>query len=97
MARRKGKKRGGSRRGVRIAGMLGIAMGGYAMIKHAMAASPELRAASVVESLTGYWYPTGNFDWKTARFTVPAVAGAGVSLIASKVGLNRYTPKGINI
>ena len=30
------------------------------------------------------------FDWRTATATIPMVAGAGVSMVAAKSGLNRY-------
>ncbi|GAH09929.1 unnamed protein product, partial [marine sediment metagenome] len=39
----------------------------------------------------------GNFDYKKMYFTLPAVGGIALSMVAAKTGMNRYTPKKINI
>ena len=96
MARRKKGRRGG-KRGIRIGGLLGIVGGAYGMYRtvKGFGAGNEARAIGV--ALTGYDYGDGSFNWKSATYTIPAFAGCGLSMVASKVGLNRYTPKGINI
>ena len=50
----------------------------------------------VLISWTGY---DSNYGWnaKWATSAIPLVAGLGASFIAAKTGVNRYTPKGINI
>jgi hypothetical protein len=91
MAKRK-KRRGGGRRGIRIAATIGLVAGLIEAYNHYKAGG----TGRVMIGLTGY---DPNYGWKPqwAKITLPIIAGCGVSLVAAKVGLNRYTPKGINI
>ena len=98
MARR--RKRGGSRKkGLRIAAGVGIAVGTYLLVKDVWTnrGNAQAAAGAAMRSLTGYNTLTGSFDIKDAKFLIPAVGGCVVSMVASKTGLNRYTPKGFNI
>ena len=72
-----------------LAGMLGAAV-------QTVRAYKEGGMNRVLISWTGY---DSNYGWnaKWATSAVPLVAGLGASFIAAKTGVNRYTPKGINI
>ena len=97
MARRK-KKKNGRRSTIRIGAAIGLAAGSYLFIKRMMEpGSPRDRSRKAVMCLTGYNIDDGTFKAERMVFTIPVVAGVGLSMVASKVGLNRYTPKGINI
>lgn len=76
---------------------MGMLAGAYMMWRtykdHPGAAFPPW----LVQGLSGYDYTSGNWDIKKANILLPMAVGAGVSLVASKIGLNRYTPRGINI
>jgi len=92
VARRK-KRGGGRRKGIRIGATAGMIAGLYATYQEYKANG----TTGVVKALTGYSIPNGTWNWKDARGAIPMIAGVGLSMVASKVGLNRYTPKGINI
>ena len=94
MARR--KKRGGSRRkGIRIAATIGIIAGIWETYRVATTTGDPMK--QIVKTWTGWDMVGGGWNWKDARAAIAVGAGCGVSMVASKVGLNRYTPKGINI
>lgn len=101
MARRyRRRKRGGRRRGVKIAATVGVLAGLYGMYKwSSQASNTQEKVGRVVESMIGInpFAPNKAFRWEYMYFTLPAVGGMALSLVASKVGLNKYTPKGINI
>ena len=91
MARR--RKKGGSRKkGIRIAATAGMVLGMWNLY----GAYKEGGAHRAMVSLTGY-DPNHGWNWKWATSTIPMVAGCAVSMVASKAGLNRYTPTRINI
>lgn len=96
MARR--RKKGGSRKkGIRIGATVGIAVGLYTLWKAVQAAPTANKGAAAIHRLTGYDINAKVWKWQDATALMPMVGGIGVSMIASKVGLNRYTPRGINI
>ncbi|GAG63116.1 unnamed protein product [marine sediment metagenome] len=51
----------------------------------------------IVTELTGWKMSAGEWAPKEAKAAIAMLAGCGLSMAASKIGLNRYTPKGINI
>jgi len=96
VARRR-KKRGGSRKkGIRIGATVGIITGLY-MLYRDVSEHKSNAGAWAIQSLTGFDIASGKWNWRKAHATLPIIAGVGLSMVASKVGLNRYTPKGINI
>lgn len=98
MARRYRRKRnGGRKKGIRIGATAGMIVGVYQLYKTVTAAPPASKANWAIQSLTGFDPATGQWNWKDAKAAIPMIAGVGLSLVASKVGLNRYTPRGINI
>jgi len=73
-------------------------VGLYVLWKQVKGANtPAGKAREAIEALTGYNYQNGVWDIKTATAGIPMVAGVALSMVASKTGMNRYTPKGINI
>ncbi|GAG88206.1 unnamed protein product [marine sediment metagenome] len=82
-------------RGIRIGATVGILAALYQTYRAATGTGDP--GIQVVQAWTGYHYGDGTFNWKKASALIPAVAGAGASMAASKIGLNRYTPKGLNI
>ena len=53
--------------------------------------SPEFAMYQFVEGMTGYYPPNQSFDISRLRFgLLPILMGCGVSMLASKFGLNRY-------
>jgi len=99
VARRK-KRGGGRRKGIRIGATVGVIAGLWATYNWAkQGGSTGDKMGRVVESMIGInpIAGSGQFDWRKMYFTLPAVGGVALSMVASKAGLNRYTPKGINI
>lgn len=94
MARRRyKKKRGGRKRGIPIAATFGLAFGLWETYKHV---SQWKNANAFVEAFTGY--SPERKTWSMQYFKMlPAYAGIGVSMAASKIGLNRYTPRYIRV
>ena len=89
-----------ARKGLRIGATVGLVAGIYGMIKHASGGgSPQDKMGRVVESMIGINPTTANptFQWQKMMFTLPVAGGVAASMIASKTGVNKYTPKGINI
>ena len=84
MARRK-KSRGRRRRKIPIAATAGMLIG----LKNLWDGYKAGGTSRAMICLTGY-DPNYGFNWKWATATIPMVAGAGVSMIAAKSGLNRY-------
>ena len=84
MARRR-KKGGRRRQKIPIAATAGMLVG----IKNLYDSYKEGGTGRVMISLTGY-DPNYGFNWKWATATIPMVAGAAVSMAASKFGLNRH-------
>lgn len=84
---RKGKKRKGHKRPIRIFATAGLIVGLINMWN----AYKEGGWDRLFISLTGYDRNYG-WNWKWATSTIPMVIGAGLSFAASKLGLNRYSP-----
>ena len=84
MARRK-KSRGRRRRKIPIAATAGMLIG----LKNLWDGYKAGGTSRAMICLTGY-DPNYGFNWKWATATIPMVAGAGVSMVAAKSGLNRY-------
>jgi len=99
MANKK-KKNGGRRRGIRLGATIGVVAGLWATYNWAKGGgSTSDKVGRVVESMIGInpMAGSGQFDWRKMYFTIPAVGGCALSMVASKAGLNRYTPRGLNI
>ena len=92
MARRK-KKGGGRRKIIRIAATAGAAGGALS----AYAKYKEHGAAGVIEAYSGYNVDRGDFNIMAATSTHATLAGAIISMLGAKVGLNKYLPKGFGI
>ena len=62
------------------------------------AAGWDGKLGRLVEAFCGFNF-VHDMTWRpeTMTFTWPVVAGVGASVVASKTGANRYTPKGFNI
>jgi len=89
-----------AKKGIRIAAALGIGVGSLMLAKEvydSRGGGYQEMSRHVVRGLTGYDMVSGAWNARDMTFTIPAVAGCGLSMVASKVGLNRYTPKGVNI
>ncbi|GAG61150.1 unnamed protein product [marine sediment metagenome] len=87
-----------AKKGLRIGATVGLLAGSFLLIKDAMAfKDPNAKMDHIVRNLTGWSITKGNWDWQRMKFTIPVVAGIGLSIVASKTGMNRYTPKGINL
>lgn len=85
---------------LRIGATLGLGLGAYLMLKELWqyrASGAQAMAVVGVRNMTGYDYKKGTWDAANAGFLIPAAAGIGLSFVASKTGINRYTPKGINL
>jgi hypothetical protein len=91
MARK--KKRGGRRRVIRIAAMAGAAGGAL----NAYSQYQSNGAAGVVQAYSGYDPNAGTFNIMSATSLHATLAGALVSMVGAKLGLNRYLPKGFGI
>jgi len=92
MARRK-KSRGGRRRVIRIAATAGAAGGAL----NAYAAYKSAGAPGVIQAYSGYNVSDGTFNIMNASSTHATIAGAIVSMLGAKLGLNKYLPKGFGI
>ncbi|GAH10331.1 unnamed protein product [marine sediment metagenome] len=51
----------------------------------------------LIRGMTGYGINSGTFNLREANALLPLAAGLGVSFVAAKTGVNRFTPKGVNI
>ncbi len=92
MARRK-KSRGGRRRVIRIAATAGAAGGAL----NAYNAYKTAGAPGVIEAYSGYNTAAGTFNIMNATSTHATIAGAVVSMLGAKLGLNKYLPKGFGL
>ena len=92
MARKK-KRGGGRRRIIRIAATAGAAGGAL----NAYAAYKSSGAPGVIQAYSGYNVTDGTFNIMTATSTHATLAGAIISMIGAKTGLNRYLPKGFGL
>jgi len=90
MARKK-KRGGGRRKIIRIAAVAGTAGGA----KHAYDRYQASGISGAIEAYTGYNTADGTFNFLNASSMHATLAGALVSMIFAKTGLNRYLPKGI--
>ena len=90
MARKK-KRGGGRRKIIRIAAIAGAAGGA----KHAYDRYQETGIVGAIEAYTGYNTGDGTFNFLNASSMHATLAGAVVSMIFAKTGLNKYLPKGI--
>ena len=85
MAGKKGKRKGGRRKQkIPIAATAGFLIG-LKNLWDAYKVGPDY----ALRALTGYSSGSGLWRWQDATAVIPMVAGAGVSMVASKVGLNR--------
>ena len=50
-----------------------------------------------VEAFSGWNPEDGTWKAQRMRFTIPVAAGCSATAVAVKTGVNRWTPKGINI
>jgi uncharacterized membrane protein YebE (DUF533 family) len=91
MARK--KKRGGRRRVIRVAAT-GGAIGAGLMAYNAYQSSGP---AGAIQTMTGYDPSSGSFSFASATGLHAMLAGAAVSMVGAKLGLNRYLPKGIGL
>jgi hypothetical protein len=92
MARKK-KRGGGRRKIIRISAVAGAAGGGlYGYQRY-----KEHGAAGLVEAYSGYNLDRGDFNIMSAKSLHATIAGAAISMIGAKLGLNRYLPKGIGL
>ncbi len=91
MARK--KKRGGRRRVIRVAAT-GGALGAGLMAYNAYQSGG---APAAVQVMTGYDPSSGTFAFSSATGLHAMLAGAAVSMVGAKLGLNRYLPKGIGL
>jgi len=91
MARR--KKRGGRRRIIRVAAT-GGAIGAGLLAYNAYQSSGPTGAVQV---MTGYDPSSGQFAFSSAVGLHALLAGAAVSMVGAKLGLNKYLPRGIGI
>ena len=80
-------------KGIRI----GAAVGIVGFLWSAWNGYKNAKVPGLVQVMSGYNMNTGDWDVKEATALVPLAVGVGVSIVASKVGANRYTPKGVNI
>lgn len=80
-------------KGIRIGGTVGIIAFAWQSWKNWQ----EGGMARFIRGATGIGINSGTFNIKEANALLPLAAGVGLSLVASKVGINRYTPKGINL
>ena len=79
------RKKGGRRKQkISIAAAAGMVVG----IKELWTAYQAGGGQRVMSALTG-WNGT-DFNWRRATATIPMIGGAAVSMVAAKVGLNRY-------
>ena len=84
-----------AKKSIRIAATIGFAVGVYGLVHDVLGArsgGAKQMSAEAVKCLTGYWYPNGTWDIKSAHFTIPVAAGIGVSAVAAKLGANKYMP-----
>ena len=80
------KRKGGRRRQkIPIAATVGMLIG----LKNLWEGYKAGGTGRALICLTGYDENYG-FNWKWATATIPMVAGAGISMIAAKSGINRY-------
>ena len=89
MARRK-KRGGGRRRTIRIAATAGAVGGGL----YAYQAYQSSGANGVIQAYSGYDPSSGSFNIMNATSLHATLAGAIVSMVGAKLGINRYLPKG---
>ena len=91
MARK--KKRGGRRKVIRIAAT-GGAIGAGLMAYQQYQANG---AGGAIQTLTGYDPSSGQFAFSSATGLHAMLAGAAISMVGAKLGLNKYLPKGIGL
>ncbi|GAG84936.1 unnamed protein product [marine sediment metagenome] len=86
-------------KGIRIGAGLGMGLGAWMLAKTAWDNRHDVNAAAinVVNKMVGYNLRDGTFDYKQATAGMTMLAGVGVSYLAAKTGVNRYTPTGINL
>ena len=84
------------KKGLRIGALIGMVACGYQVYKES-SGQGIMAGKMAIRTLTGFDISTGKFDWKHAKAGLALGAGVGLSIIASKTGINRYTPKGINL
>jgi len=92
MARRK-RRGGGRRKVIRIAAVAGAAGGALWAYKAYQANG----AGGVIQSYSGYNPSDGSFNIMNATSLMATIAGAAVSMVGAKLGLNKYLPKGFGI
>ena len=81
-----------------IAALAGLLGAGYLALNAAKGANTGRgKAREVLQTLTGYNIDRGTLALEDAAAGIVLVTGLGASFIAAKTGVNRYTPKGINI
>ena len=80
-------------KGVRIGGLVGIA----GWIGMGILGYKRGGFNGLATEMFGYAPGRGKFVPKEARGLILLGAGLGASFIASKTGVNRYTPKGLNV
>lgn len=77
----------------------GLIIGGLATLAKVYRAHKEgrskFRAAQMC--VTGWSFYEGEWKPEEMVFTIPVVTGAAVTLIATKVNYNRWTPTGANL
>ncbi len=87
----------GKKRSLRIGATVGMLAGLYSLYTSQAGVSNKYKAQKMVQALTGYDYINQKFDIQSASAAIPMIGGVALSMVASKAGLNRYTPTGINI
>jgi len=89
----KRKKGGGRRKIIRIAAVAGAAGGAL----NAYAAYKSAGAPGVIQAYSGYNTSDGSFNIMSATSLHATLAGAIVSMIGAKLGVNKYLPRGFGI
>ena len=96
MAKRKGKKRGGSK-GINLLPLIGAVGGSNRTITRVMEKNYEGAAKTAIAEWTGYQPWDGKYNPMGATGLIGLGMGAVGSKLAAKSGINRYLPKGINL
>jgi len=91
MARK--KRRGGRRRIIRVAATGGAIGAGLMAYQAYQSGGPS----GAVQVMTGYDPSSGTFAFSSATGLQAMLAGAAISMVGAKLGLNKYLPKGIGL